>query len=437
MKIKSRFYLLLLWLSGVLILWIIFQDDLFLTLLLFLSLLTLISSISAKISLKGIILQRTSRFQKMNVGNYFEDHFDIENKHPIWKQWLEIRDYSGISGNPEEVRVLTSIDARRVRTFNTYTFLRKRGVFALGPLQLISSDFLGFFEFSQWLENPKRLVVLPRIIELERFAHLPAYLSGGKELKVASLETTPFAAGVREFYPGDSLRRIHWPTTARKNKLMVKEFDRDPQMNTWIILDCAAENHVEAYQADSANHPSDYWSVRQQTRYALPCSTFEYAVTAAASISQYFIEHNFGVGLVTSNSQVQMLVSDHGYRQLGKVLDTLASLQPDGSIPFGVFVSEYLKQINRGSTVILFSTLQDEELTGIIDLAVTRGLKPVYVCINKMSFLKNFEQASESNTLAGELAIRGVPVFFVDYGANIKKCLENGIITQRQGIPTV
>jgi hypothetical protein len=54
-----------------------------------------------------------------------------------------------------------------------------------------------------------------------------------------------------------------------------------------------------------------------------------------------------------------------------------------------------------------------------------------------MSFLKNFEQASESNTLAGELAIRGVPVFFVDYGANIKKCLENGIITQRQGIPTV
>jgi hypothetical protein len=132
MKIKSRFYLLLLWLSGFLILWIIFQDDLFLTLLLFLSLLTLISSISAKISLKGIILQRTSRFQKMNVGNYFEDHFDIENKHPIWKQWLEIRDYSGISGNPEEVRVLTSIDARRVRTFNTYTFLRKRGVFALG-----------------------------------------------------------------------------------------------------------------------------------------------------------------------------------------------------------------------------------------------------------------------------------------------------------------
>ncbi len=435
MKIKPRFYVLLLGIAGFLTVWIIFKDDLFLTLWILISLLTIASYVSARISLKGIILQRTSRFQKMNVGNYFEDHFDIENKHPIWKQWLEIRDYSGISGNPEEARILTDIEAKKIRTFNTYTFLRKRGEFTLGPLQLISSDFFGFFEFSEWLENNKKLVVLPRIIELKQFTQLPAYLSGGKELKVSSPETTPFAAGVREYFPGDSLRRIHWPTTARKNKLMVKEFDRDPQTNTWVMIDCAIENHFESLQVDTTiNHPSDYWSVRRQTRYELPCSTFEYGVTAAASITKYFIEHNFGVGLITSSKQKQILVSDHGYRQLGRALDTLASIQADGDIPFGVFVGEYIKQINRGSTIIFISTLQNEEMISIIDLALARGLEPVYVWIQKISFLAEHKQTEGKDTIWEELTMRAVPVYPVQYGSDIKECLENGNISQEQGI---
>lgn len=426
MKIKTRFFILILGAAGFLTGWIIFKDNLFLKLMLLSSLFGAVSYLSGRFSLKGIILQRTSRFQKMNVGNYFEDHFDLENRHSFWKQWLEIRDYSGISGNPEEVRVLAGLDARKIRTFNTYTFLQRRGEFTLGPMQLISSDFFGFFEFSKWVENPKKLVVLPRIVELDHFAHIPAYLSGGKELKVASPETTPFAAGVREYFPGDSLRRIHWPTTARKNKLMVKEFDKDPLMNTWILIDCSVENHFESVQAESFSHPSDYWSIRHQTHYELPPSTFEYAVTTAASVSKYYIEHNFGVGLITSGEQHQVLMSDHGYRQLGRVLDMLASVQADGKIPFGIFVAEYMRQINRGSTIILISTLQDEEMVNILDLAVMRGLEPIYLCIQKASFMEEMIPKIEGyDQFKGEMEIRSIPFYVLTYGADIKTCLEN------------
>jgi len=436
MKVKPRFYVLITFLITVLILWIIFQDDLFLQLLVFLGLLLLVSYVTARLSLNGVIVQRTSRFQKMNIGNYFEDHFDIENKQPFWKQWIEICDYSGISGNPEEIRVLTGLDARKVRTFNTYTFLRKRGVFNLGPLKLTSGDFLGCFEMERWVESQKRLVVLPRIIALDRFAHLPAYLSGGKELKVASLETTPFAAGVREYYPGDSLRRIHWLTTARKQKLMVKEFDRDPHMNTWIILDCESRNHYERQENIVSNHPSDYWSVRQLTKYALPCSTFEYAVTATASITQFFIAHNYGVGLITSGQQAQMVVSDHGYRQLGKVLDTLAYVQPDGETPFTGFSTEYFKHINRGSTVIIISTILDPALLDLVNLALARGLRPIYVCVNRASFNGTAQSEESVIEIRGQLAVRAVPVFIIDYETDIKECLENGHTNLPQGIPS-
>lgn len=409
----------------------------FLKLLVFSVLVVIISTLSAFISLRDLVIRRSSRFQKMNVGNYFEDHYDIENKHFVWKQWLEIHDLSGISGNPDEIRVLANINAKKVRTFNTYTFLRKRGIYSLGPMRLIASDFFGFFEYSRQVENPGRLVVLPRIVHLDQFAHLPAYLSGGKELRVSSTETTPYASGVREYHPGDSLRRIHWQTTARKNRLMVKEFDRDPQMNTWIILDCLKSNHFERIKRDRSSHPSDYWSVRQSTKYRLPCSTFEYAVTAAASITRFYIEHKYGVGLITSGRQQKILVSDHGYRQLGRVLDTLAYIQADGEAPFDGFVGEYLKHINRGSTVILISTQLDHALLNIVYLAIARGLEPILINVERPSFIRqpDVDGKEGQNTIVAELQQRSIPVFTMQYEADIKECLENGKYIHPQGIP--
>lgn len=435
MKTKTRFAFFLAAALVSLMVWWIFKDDLFLVLWVLFSLVIFISYLLARLSLQGILIQRSSRYQKMNVGNYFEDHFDIENKYPFWKQWLEIRDHSGISGNAEEVRVLTGLEAHKVRTFNTYTFLNKRGVYSLGPLQLVSGDPLDCFEFTRQVDISGRLVVLPRIIELDQFAHLPAYLSGGKELKVASAETTPFAAGVREYYPGDPLRRIHWPTTARKQKLMVKEFDRDPQMNTWLFLDCQKTAHFEHRTHDRASHPSDYWSVRQQAQYSLPCSTFEYAVTVAASLTHYFLLHNFGVGIVSSNSQEQLLVSDHGFRQLGRALDILAYIHPDGNLPFSHFVGEYHKYLNSGSTVIYVSTQLTQDTLAMLDFSSARGLHPIYILINRPSFEKETATIEKSPSLRAELAVRHIPLYVINYKTDIKECLENGEIPIPQGIP--
>ena len=42
---------------------------------------------------------------------------------------------------------------------------------------------------------------------------------------------------MREYRPGDAFNRIHWPTTARTNRLMVREFELDPTVDVWIVLD--------------------------------------------------------------------------------------------------------------------------------------------------------------------------------------------------------
>jgi uncharacterized protein (DUF58 family) len=53
-------------------------------------------------------------------------------------------------------------------------------------------------------------------------------LSGGEALRRRTHQITPNAAGVRDYAPGDPLNRIHWISTARRRRLMVKEFELDP-----------------------------------------------------------------------------------------------------------------------------------------------------------------------------------------------------------------
>ncbi len=63
-------------------------------------------------------------------------------------------------------------------------------------------------------------------------------------IRQRSADVTPHAAGVREYVPGDPMKRIHWPSTAHKGRLMVKEFEQDPQADIWIFLDAQQEVQV-------------------------------------------------------------------------------------------------------------------------------------------------------------------------------------------------
>ena len=63
--------------------------------------------------------------------------------------------------------------------------------------------------------------------------------------KHRNTEVSPYAISVRDYYPGDPLRRIDWKTTARLDKLMVKEFEEDPQATVWILLDGDENNYIQ------------------------------------------------------------------------------------------------------------------------------------------------------------------------------------------------
>ncbi len=104
-------------------------------------------------------------------------------------------------------------------------------------MMLRSSDPLGIFNVEQ--EFPNQVTSLSILKQSNSHRSNPSIsdLAGGESQRRRTYEVTTNAAGVREYMPGDSLNRIHWPTTVRMNRLMTKEFDLDPTADIWIYLD--------------------------------------------------------------------------------------------------------------------------------------------------------------------------------------------------------
>src|SRR5260370_11248838 len=74
-------------------------------------------------------------------------------------------------------------------------------------------------------------------LELPAFTLPLGPMPGGEALRRGAHYVTANAAGVRDYSPGDSFNRIHWRSTARRDRLIVKEFELDPLSDIWVFLD--------------------------------------------------------------------------------------------------------------------------------------------------------------------------------------------------------
>jgi uncharacterized protein (DUF58 family) len=232
---------------------------------------------------------------------------------------------------------------------------------------------------------------------------------------------TPNAAGVREYVPGDPLNRIHWRSTARRDELIVKEFELDPMAQIWIFLDAEASVQAEEPYSPPSEAVEATWSPWREIQ--LPPSTEEYGVTVAASLAQHFIRRDRTVGLVSyqhpSRGAPDVLPPDRGGRQFGKMLEALAPLRAEGDLSISALVTAHAQHIPRGSTIIVITPSVKREVALAADMLVQRGLRPVVVLLDAASF-----GGPEGTTdLADAVAALGVPVCVVGKGDDLAASL--------------
>lgn len=117
----------------------------------------------------------------------------------------------------------------------------RRGQFRLGPLRLVRQGFAGLVGTTQEHGRATTVTVVPRVLDVA--APPPGVRRGhiGADERVEHGGTD--LVGIREYVPGDDLRRLHWATSARTGTLMVRE-DADPsQPHLTVLLDDRPGTH--------------------------------------------------------------------------------------------------------------------------------------------------------------------------------------------------
>ncbi len=370
------------------------------------------SYVLARAGLDQIELRRYSRVDRSEVGQVFEEIFEVHNRSRIPRFWLEIRDLSDVPGSRSS-RVLTLLGGRRSRSFISRTRLVARGVFSLGPTQLRSGDLFGLFLQTRNLSPIKFLIAYPKLVEIRELPNPPGLLAGGEALHRRTHQITPNAASVREYETGDPISRIHWPSVARRGKLIVKEFELDPMAEVWIFADAFAESHAKLNYVLETDAGSIIFQKGGTTR--LIPATEEYSATLAASLAQHYLRAGRTVGFASAGSALTILPAERGGRQLNKVIESTALFKANGLTSFADFVLGQARFLPRGSTIFMITPSVKHEILFLSEQLRRLGHKTMFILLDSLSF----GGQAGSQELREKLLLFGVPNLLIEEGAQI------------------
>jgi uncharacterized protein (DUF58 family) len=264
----------------------------------------LISYLWASSLAKGLSLKREMRFGWAQVGDNLEERFTLINRSRFPALWVEIHDQTNMPNYwANQVR---TIDPNAENRWFVRSVCSHRGLYTFGPTSLQTKDPFGFFTVTIYDPASTTMMVMPPVVTLPPIQVAPGGRAGEGTPRINAPERTVSSAGVREYVPGDSLRWIHWPTSARRNDLFVRVFEGVPAGDWWIILDLD-----ESVQIGEGLD-----------------STSEHGVILTASLANLGMRSGRSVGLITHGENLVWLPPNMSDEHNWSILKELALIEP-------------------------------------------------------------------------------------------------------------
>jgi uncharacterized protein (DUF58 family) len=236
----------------------------------------------------GLRLVREMRFGWAQVGDRLEERFTLVNEGMLPGLWVEVVDHSTVPDY--RVSRVSGVGGGSQSRWHTKGVCTRRGLFTLGPTTLRTGDPFGLYTVTLHHPDSATLMVTPPILSLPTIEVAPGGRTGEGRPRANAPERTVGAASVRDYVQGDSLRWIHWPTSARRDSLFVKLFDGTPAGDWWVFLDL--DQSAQAGQGQA--------------------STEEHGVILAASLADRGLRSGRAVGLVTHGEELVWLPPQEG-----------------------------------------------------------------------------------------------------------------------------
>jgi uncharacterized protein (DUF58 family) len=200
----------------------------------------------------SLVLVRASRLQlevgrvihpaRVHVGQRSRVDLSVRNRRGRRTPVLRLRDpVSGTRGADLLVPPLAPSE-RSVAAYRLPT--DRRGIVEVGPLEVVVSDPFGLVDMATDAAPEVRLTVLPHVDHVQPMPYTSAHdpQAGIRQLNSLGRTGEEFYA-LRPFTVGDDLRRVHWPSSARLDELMIRQNELPWQGRTTVLLDVRDATH--------------------------------------------------------------------------------------------------------------------------------------------------------------------------------------------------
>ena len=314
---------------------------------------------------------------RANEGDRIVFHVEVYNRGLLPRFLIELVDRLPFVGaatgsataGDRVLGVVSYVGSNSHVGFDVPLLCEKRGLYTLGPVSLASSFPLGLSEARQrGNKGLQTLIVYPEVFPITTLPlhGTPSQINRGGFLLPETTGATEFC-GLREYRRGDNPRHVHWPTTARLNELMVREFEPLAAASLCLALDLAVESNI-----GTGRH-----------------STLEYSLKIAASIARYACSAGMPVRVIGGGARPLNIPADSGEHHYRVLLEQLAIADADGDTRYARLLEDPVLACEPGETVVVFLCEPDPHLQSTLQaLALLRscGVQILAITFDARSF---------------------------------------------------
>jgi len=270
-----------------------------------------------------------------------------------------------------------------------------RGRYVFADSRLVISDPFGLHRVEVPLDSPGALLVYPCLVPLGRlFSESGAHAFEGRRLLLRR-PTGYDLHSVREYERGESLRHVHWRTTARRGQLMVKELEDAPRDELAVLLDAGAG--------------------------AVAGESFDVQVRAAGSILDAFVRRARRAVLVVNSERRESQRVHSPASDRVRALELLAAVEPSGNVSAGVLLAQEASPAARALELVVVTSRVDPPLTERLVQRALAHRKTSLVYVDAPTFV-GAQPTREPSLL--RLHAAGVAVAVVRAGDDLATVLE-------------
>ena len=279
----------------------------------------------------------------------------------------------------------------------------RRGVFTVGPFYLYGGDPFGFYKCWRRLDERTELTVLPKpvMFKFTRPASV-SHLAQDEIETVANPGNSTEFLGVREYRSGDSLRHVHWPSTARLGTLISRQYEQNvaAAISTLVLVE------DQMLRGTPADNP------------------LEYSLTMVASLAHATLSERFMLHYLALSGNTHETLSGHGRAFYQELAIKLAHLKGGGAVDWDSQGKVILNYLPRGSSLVVFTANMSETTLQRLRQMAVHFRSLAVITFNRASF----ERASLSAGRTPRLAFgEGFLMYEVSYGDNLARALEQAL----------